>query len=271
MNRTSYNSVGIVNSSSSAMSAAGRLTKLNPEIDTGCNTSAHQPIDITYILIMMPFGAMAAITAMYIHYLVFRMSQRDKSLLNCLFPELSLTFLSTYPVYYISSYIVVLSPEPTAKVFGIWFCHVLSAARYVWIFKVWVFSLLVSILRYLYVVHNEKVTTHGLKCVERIFRFLYWAVPAGLAVVYLSLRTDHDIDPLSNQCYGRSPETSSSASLWYKIKQDICVYNDYGFTSHFAEYGLKILCAINVLATWLVFSNLAEAFFYYSIHIHLKA
>ena len=271
MNMTSYNSVGIINSYSSAMSAAGRLTKLNTEIDTRCNTSAHQPIDITYILIMMPFGAMAAITAMYIHYLVFRMSQRDKSLLNCLFPELSLTFLSTYPVYYISSYIFVLSPEPTAKVFGIWFCHVLSAARYVWIFKVWVFSLLVSILRYLYVVHNEKITNYGLGRVERIFRILYWAVPAGLMILHLSLNKNNDGRPWVNYCYESSFNSLSLVSWWYKVKQNFCVYNDYGFTNHFAEYGLRILCGINVGACLLVFSNLAEAFFYYSIHKHLKA
>ena len=184
--------------------------------------------------------------------------------------DLALTFLAVFPVNIILNCVVLFLPGPAAEVIGIWFCHVASVFKFVWVFKIWVFSLLMSLLRYVYVVHNEKIKGYGLARVERIFRILYWAVPAGLMILHLSLRKNHDPRPWINRCYGWSPELPSSVNWWYKAKQKFCVYNDYGFANPFAEYGLRILCGVNFGATFLLFSNLAEAFIYYSIHTHLS-
>ena len=159
---------------------------------------------------------------------------------------------------------------------GVWFCHVASIIAYLWLFKVRIFSLLVSLLRYLYVVYHEKIKTYGLTRLGKIFRIMFWIVPAVLATVQLSLRIDYDSTAWINRCYGWSSELSfdglafPSGNWWYTVGRQFCVYNDYGFINRYIEYGLRVLCGINVGVCMLLFSNVAEAFIYYRVYAHLK-
>ena len=210
------------------------------------------------------------IVGLYMHYLVLRMSKRDETLLNCLLPDFALNFLVGGPAMYIISSIILVLPDPANEMFGIWFCHMASILGYVWLFKVWLFSLLVAILRYLYVVHNEKIQEYGLARVQRIFRILFWAIPTGLMILHLAFRTDHEPTILANRCYGWSLESSSSTNWWYTVKQKFCFYRDYGFTNRFAEYGLKMGCGVNQFVRILLLSNLPEGVIYYRVHKHLK-
>ena len=142
---------------------------------------------------------------------------------------------------------------------------------YVWIFKTWLFSFLSSLLCYLCVVHKEKLKSYGMDRVERIFRILSWAIPAVLVALHHSLRTDYDPSPWVNQCYGWSQDGPYSARNWFdQLEGRFCAYNDYGFSNHYIENGLRVVCGINVGLRILLFSNLSEAFIYYRIYAHLK-
>ena len=239
-------------------------------METDINSSTFQPIDPAFAAIVLATGGVLVMVAMYMHYLVLRMSKRDKSLTNCLLPEMALNILVGGPVVFTFLFFIISLSDPAEEVIGVWFCHAASIVSYVWLFKIWLYSLLVSLLRYLYVVHNGKITEYGLARIERIFLILSWTVPAGLMVLHVSLRTDYDPTPFINRCYGWSSESSSASSWWYKIEGQFCAHNNYGFSNQYIEYSLRVLCGINVGTCIILFSNLAEAFIYYRTYTYLK-
>ena len=239
------------------------------------NSLTLQPMGTAYAATMLSIMGALSIVAMYIYYLVLKMSKRDRSILNCLLPDFALTALVGGPAVYILFFIIMTLSDLSKEVIGTWFCHVASVFLYVWIYKVLVFSLLVALLRYLYVVHNERIKHYGLPRIERIFLILSWAVPIGLMILQLALRTGRDNRPILNRCYGWSSEPSlvgepSSKDWFYNFGLHSCIFNNYGMANRFAEYGLRILCWIRAGANFLLFSNLVEAVFYYRIHVHLK-
>ena len=264
MKETTYNQFALINSDSTSLSAAVSTVNLTSEISDEMNSSTLQPLDTTFVAIfLLTLGALC-IVAMYLHYLVLIMAKRDSSIVTCLLPDFALNFLVGGPAAYILFSIVTLLSDPAAEVIGIWFCHVGSIIMHVWMYKVLVFSLLVALLRYLYVVHNEKIMGYGLPRVERIFRILYWAVPIGLTTLHFGLRNDYVFMAAINRCYGWS------LSGWYKTGRHFCFVMDHGFPNRFAEYGFRSLCMFNVVVRMLLFSNIAEAVIYYRIHVHLK-
>ena len=240
------------------------------EMNTGFDSSTFEPIDTAFSAILMPILGVLAVIGMYMHYLVLRMSKRDKSLMNCLLPDMALNILVGVPVVFTLLCMTIFLSDPAKEVYGIWFCHAASIIVYVWLFKMWLFSLLMSLLRYLYVVQNGKLRDYGMARIEIIFIILSWAVPAGLMALHVSLRTDYDPSPWVNHCYGWPSESSSASSWWYKVERRFCAYNDYGISNSYIEYGLRVVCGVNVGATILLFSNLAEAFVYFRIYAHLK-
>ena len=219
MNETTYNSSALTNSDSLTLSGGISPLHLTPEIKTRISSSLFQHFDTTFAATWLPISGALAIVALYMHYLVLRMSKRDDGILNCLLPDFALNFLVGGPAMYILASIIILLPDPANEILGIWFCHMVSILGYVWLFKVWLFSLLVAILRYLYVVHNEKIREYGLARIERRIRILYWAIPTGLMAFHLGLRTDHDTMIWVNRCYGWSLESSSSNNWWHTAKE----------------------------------------------------
>ena len=270
MDKIRYNSLKLANSGASTSNTTMPLQNLAQEVDTDNSSSTFQPIDTTFLLVLVPIVGIIAIIANYINYLVLRMAKRDKSLLNCLLPDFAMNFLVGGPAIYIFGVIISTLSEPASDVIGVWFCHLYSILGYLWLFKAWLFSLLVSLLRYFYIVHNGRITEYGLARVERIFRILYWAVPTCLVILHTSLRTGYDPTPWANHCYGWPPGSSSTNTWWYQIERQFCVYNEYGFTNRYAERGLRIVCALNVGACILLFSNFVEAIVYYMIYRHMN-
>ena len=238
-----------------------------PEIKTSPNFSTLPPIDSTFAATILSTAGVGVIVALYIHYLVLKMSKRGNSLMDCLLPDMALNTLVGCPVWFIFICTVISLPEPPKEAIGTWFCHAASIVAYIWLFRVWIYSLLVSLLRYLYVVHNQKITAYGLTRIGRIFRILFWLVPAGLVALQLSLRTEYDPTPWINRCYGWISEPSFG---WYEVERQFCAYNDYGFSNRYIEYGLRVLCGINAGVCILLFSNLIEAVIYYRVYAHLK-
>ena len=238
--------------------------------DTDANVSAFQSVDTTFIIIVLSILCPLGIIALYMHYLVLKMSRRDKTLLNCLLSDFAWNFLVGGPFWWLLNSVSITTADPAKEIYGAWFCHIYSIIGYVWLFNVWIFSLLVAILRYLYVVHYARILQYGLTRVANIFRILFWAVPTSLMILHISLRAGHDPTPWISHCYGWPLGSSSSRSWWYKVERQFCIYNEYGFTNRYAEYGLRTLCALNVGVCIFLFSNVAEAVIYYGIYRHLK-
>ena len=227
-----------------------------------------QPISSTSAIVFMALTGAMLIPIEYMYYLVLKMGERDKTLLNSLLPSNARIYLVGAPIMYIFACIIIFLPDPAKDVIGVWFCHTGSIVLYTILFRAWIFSLLVSILRYLYVVHHTKIKQYGLEKIEKIFRAVFWLVPLTLMVLHHSMRTNYDPTPWINHCYGNPQESSNR--LWYKIERQFCVYNMYDVENTVVQYTLRILCGMNVGVSAIAFSNISEAFVYFQIYRYLK-
>ena len=268
MNKYTYNSLKqtFLSTPNATMSPSDVLQSNNTDI----SSSGFEPVDTTFVVIMLSILSPLAVIAVYMHYLVLKMSRRDKPLLNCLLSDCAWNFLVGGPIWWILSSISFSLSEPAKEIIGAWFCDLYSIIGYIWLFNVWIFSLLLALFRYLYVVHYGKIMEYGLARVENIFRILFWAVPISLMILHISLRAGHDPTPWISYCYGWPLGYSSSTSWWYKVERQFCIYNEYGFTNRYVEYALRLLCALNVGVCVFLFSNLTEAVLYYRTYLHLK-
>ena len=246
------------------------LPLLNDLHDETMGQSESQPISSTLVIVFTILTGCMLLPIEYMYYLVFKMGRRDKTLLNSLLPSNACIYLVGAPIMYIFGCIIVFLPDPAKDVIGVWFCHIGSVFLYTILFRAWIFSLLVSILRYLYVVHHNQIKQFGLRKLERIFITMFWLVPLTLMVLHHCMRASYDPTPWINHCYGNGEMESTNKVLWYKIERQFCVYNHYDVQNIFIQYSLRILCGINVGASILAFSNLSEAFFYYRIYMYLK-
>ena len=269
MSNYRFNSIKLDRGDLSTMKSTTSSSNLLQSSSTDVNSSAFQSVDTTFIIIMVSILVPLGVIAIYMHYLVLKMSRRDKPLLNCLLSDFAWNFLVGGPLFWLLNSLSITTADPAKEIYGAWFCHLYSIVGYVWLFNVWIFSLLVALLRYLYVVHYGKILEYGMERVGNIFRIVFWAVPTSLMILHICLRTGHDPTPWINHCYGWPLGSSSSASWLYKVEREFCIYNEYGFTNRYADYGLRMLCAINVGVCILLFSNLAEAVIYFRIYLHL--
>ena len=160
MIEATYNSSDLIDNDLPTFNTTMSPSNILPEIRTSFSSSTFQPIDSTFTAIILSIAGAEFVATMYMHYLVLKMSKRDNSLMNCLMPDMALNVLVGGAVKFTMICIVISLSEPAKEVIGVWFCHVASIIGYIWLFKVWIYSLLVSILRYLYVVYNEKRVTY---------------------------------------------------------------------------------------------------------------
>ena len=224
MNETIYNSPELINSDSSTLSAGISPLNSTPQIKARINSSLFQHFHTTFAATWLPIWGALVIVGLYMHYLVLRMSRRDEALLNCLLPDFALNFLVGGPAMYILAAIIILLPDPANEILGIWFCHMVSILGYVWLFRVWLFSFLVAILRYLYVVHNEKIREYGLARLERRIRILYWLYPQGLWFFILLL------EQIMSQRFWPTAATDGLSNLRLQLTGGIRLNKSSAFT-----------------------------------------
>lgn len=270
MEQATYNSPDTIDNDSPTLNATMTPLSSLQEMQSSFSSSTFHPVNTTFASIIMSILGAEFVVSMYVHYLVLKMCKRDPSLMNCLLPDMAWNVMVGGPIKFIIVCIVISLAEPAKVAIGIWFCHGASIIAYIWLFRIWIYSLLQSFLRYFYVVYNEKTREYGLTRTGTTFRILFWIVPATLVTLLLCLRTDYDANPVINQCYGWSSKFSSAGNSWNTVGRRFCAYNNYGFSSRYIEYGLRVVCGTTVGVCMLLFSNLAEAVIYYRIYEHLK-
>lgn len=150
---------------------------------------------------------------------------------------------------------------------GIWLCYIASFVTLYCVYSITIRSLLVSIMKFAFIVHDEKIRELGTPKAQKIFLWIFVCFPLFWTVCAI-LTSDWDAFSSLNTCFGQQEQVlarynTSSGNI---MKFFFCDLDDKGEggTHTYVLYIIKQCCCVfKSIVTAIISSNLPEAFFYH--------
>ena len=135
-------------------------------------------------------------------------------------------------------------------------------------------SLVVSILKYIFIVHHEKSRNYGEERIQKIFfwaNILHWILPSIISAYLWDIEI---IDSLTS-CFGiddKIQETynSSAANLERLFMCKLHSIDGEDLGTHFTYTIAQTFCVSKMIFTLTFGTNIPEAYFYYKIFKKMK-
>jgi hypothetical protein len=150
---------------------------------------------------------------------------------------------------------------------GNWICYAASVVIFYCHFSIIAYSLLISILKYIFIVQHVKTLIWGKDIIQKWFFITNLIHPLFLAILHV-LNSDYKT-PFINSCFGRTEEVvrqynTSSSSL---RKTFGCPLKNSEEDSSWYPYYVteQCVCILSSIINIVLNSNLLEGFFYYKI------
>ena len=156
---------------------------------------------------------------------------------------------------------------------GNWICYVAAFVTFYCHYCIVAYSLLISILKYILIVHHAKTFEWGKDIIQKCFFFANLLHPFFLAIVHV-ITSDWESYSSINSCFGQTGDilkeynTSSSNIRKFlvcpskKSKED-----SNGYAYYVTE---QFVCILVSIVNLIFNSNLLEGFFYYKIFKKMK-
>jgi hypothetical protein len=135
-------------------------------------------------------------------------------------------------------------------------------------------SFIIAMMRYWFIVHEEKVQKYGKEKTKRIFAFLSVFIPLFLVIWGTAENTE--LDPLIfvNRCYGRDHKVFliniSPLEVFNPYYCKFGNYSDEGMYGIILEMFKRATCIFKTILMLLMACNLTEGIIYYKIFSHIK-
>ena len=161
---------------------------------------------------------------------------------------------------------------PVHIIIGDWFCIGGQFIGYLLFFICAVHSFIVASLRYLFIVHENKVTSYGKQKVQKLFFILGVVVPILLMIWGEHISSELDTMSFNNKCKGLDVKIflieSSTANV---AKRNFCEYGGFAeaFNGGILDTLRYISCIIRQCVILIVCFNLTEGFIYYLTVSHM--
>ena len=164
--------------------------------------------------------------------------------------------------------------HPMQEVVGKWYCTIGQAIMFFSCNIISFHSFFVASMRYLFIVHEEKVNIYGRDRTKRIFLLLYFSL--ALIVVLWGAAEGGELDAMSfiNKCYGKDHKVflidKSSLNV---AKRNFCEHEDYNYNGSFTDWMIswtrQLSCISKVLIMLLMGFNVFEGFLYFKTLSHI--
>jgi hypothetical protein len=152
--------------------------------------------DVTSVVFLWFFGILTFFIGIFLHVRIIIISKCEKGLTW----KLDITNSSLSIVHFthtILLYGITYAVEDLHIYTGEWYCYLAKELRYYGSLYVTTHSLVVSIMKYILIVHWQKVRDFGKEKVTNIFFFVNFLHPFCTAAIHLIIRSDflwvHDV------------------------------------------------------------------------------
>ena len=164
---------------------------------------------------------------------------------------------------------------PLSEIAGSWFCVFSFFVMYPAIIFINFHTTVMAMMRYTFIVHDEKVASFGKQRIQSIFHRILGIVPIFMSIwtYFGAADRDYDGSMIINKCNGSYHKIF--LLLWsFDEPRDVwsarCgVKNIIKGPLSFIELMKKIQCGANIILTLLLISNIFEGFIYYRTWKHI--
>ena len=209
----------------------------------------------------------------FIHIKIWKLLNEENGLVK------QVTKVYTITVMIVSPFMSLFNASidfihPLSEVIGEWYCTFGRLFMYLCWNIVSFHSFFVALMKYLFIVHEEKVDIYGKEKVKKGFLFLSFLVP--LIVVTWGAIENEELDAMSfiNKCYGRDHKVFLVDTSTLNVAgRNFCGYenidNNQTLTEWFSSLLLQLSCIARVGISLFMGFNLFEGLLYFKILSHI--
>ena len=209
----------------------------------------------------------------FIHVKIWKMLNEENGLVKEVTKLYTITVMVAMPFWalFIASTDFI---HPMSEVIGTWYCSAGFALNYfVWNIISY-HSFVVAVMRYLFIVHEEKVKDYGKEKAKRNFLLPYLFL--ALKVVLWGAAERREVDAMSfiNKCYGKDHKVflidTSSLNI---ARRNFCENVNYDYNESISgkilSSILRLFCIAKTTIMLLMGFNICEGFIYYKTLAHI--
>ena len=152
---------------------------------------------------------------------------------------------------------------------GDWFCHLATFIITYGIFIVTTNSIIISMMKYTLIVSPFKALEWGHDQIQRLFLAIYITIPSVMAVFAIAAKNFESYNYI-RMCYGMKEEDMET-NVWKRLF--LCNLKEMGIdesANNHVQNSIQTVCVVQAVITFLLTSNIMEAFFYYKIFTKMK-
>ena len=173
-------------------------------------------------------------------------------------------FLVLVPFWHLSNFIPNLS-----EIMGEWFCYLAAFFRNYGFYSIPPNSLLIAVMKYMFIVQNETVIRYGERKTQKLFMVINLMVPFVMAIISCVTMDFESFSDLTS-CFGLTEQVKAQYNTWEKQMQKFFLCNlnttEKEIRDWFAFYVIKqSVCVLKSIIVMAINTNVPEAFFYYQI------
>ena len=208
------------------------------------------------------------------NYRVINVTKKDNGILNDIMNLQAYTVMITMPIRLIFTTLTDFM-HPLNEVFGQWICSGYWFIKTISLQMYLYHSLFIALLRYVFIVHNDKVVEFGKEKIKRLFWYLSVGIPIFNLLWIATDLTEIDTNNFVNRCNGVDHkkfliQSWSSLGLIKKNFESLQIHHESDNLSIF----LAVLRRVSKVAQriWIVFlaSNITEGIIYYKLIQHMR-
>ena len=229
----------------------------------------YQPLQIPWIAVTFFILRLTLLVAAeYLQFKVYNLMKREKGLVKNVTQLFVLTQMIFWPFWLLFASSTDFF-HPMNELLGQWYCDIGSFLFWFLAYIIAFHSFITALMRYFFIIHQEKVETYGKERIRNIFFALSVCLP--LVVAIWNDLDGNELDAMSfiNKCNGRHHKIFLIDTSTLKVlKRNFCVFENYDSSGLFSQFWasfLKVSCFTNKLVQLMIGFNLTEGILYYKI------
>ena len=234
-----------------------------------------QPVqDPTIGLIFLVIQLLVILAGSFVHYHVWKMLNREETLVSNILKAYVIVQMILWPLWSSvgsATYFIY----PLSELIGSWLCVFIYFLIYSGFTFISFQSTIIAIMRYIFIVHDDRVGRFGKQRTKQLFHWILGVVPIIMATWLYFGAHDQNIDasPTFNKCTGSYDKifllkwTFAERKSTWSARCGIA-NNDEGPASLF-EIIKAIQCGASVILFLLLASNIFDGFLYYRTWTHI--
>ena len=229
----------------------------------------YQPLQIPWIAVTFFILRLTLLVAAeYLQFKVYNLMKREKGLVKNVTQLFVLTQMIFWPFWLVFASSTDFF-HPMNELVGQWYCDIGSFLFWFLAYIIAFHSFITALMRYFFIIHQEKVEKYGKEKIRKIFFALSVCLPLVLAI--WNDLDGNELDAMSfiNKCNGRHHKLFLiDTSTLNVVKRNFCIFENYdssGLLSQFWSSFLKVSCFTNKLVQLMIGFNITEGILYYKI------